>query len=89
MNHFCPSAWPALTYRRCYSSKSTGHDSSAANNSSGCSIFTGPLIRRVTSIAGYAEEYGTGTLRMIEEMKKAGLPEPKVGFWARLFGGGG
>jgi predicted HTH transcriptional regulator len=47
------------------------------------------LIRRVTSIAGYAEEYGTGTLRMIEEMKKAGLPEPKVGFWARLFGGGG
>jgi len=32
---------------------------------------TGPLIRRVTSIAGYAEEYGTGTLRMIEEMKKA------------------
>jgi ATP-dependent DNA helicase RecG len=31
----------------------------------------------VLRLAGYAEEYGTGTLRMVEEMKKAGLPEPE------------
>jgi len=41
------------------------------------SIGRNPLIARVLRLAGYAEEYGTGTLRMLEEMKKAGLPEPE------------
>jgi ATP-dependent DNA helicase RecG len=41
------------------------------------SIGRNPLIARVLRLAGYAEEYGTGTLRMVEEMKRAGLPEPE------------
>jgi len=41
------------------------------------SIGRNPLIARVLRLAGYAEEYGTGTLRMVEEMRKVGLPEPE------------
>ena len=36
-----------------------------------------PRIAEVFYYAGYVEESGTGTLRMIRRMKEAGLPEPE------------
>ncbi len=35
-----------------------------------------PLIAKVFYLAGYIEQYGSGTVRMVEWMKEAGLPEP-------------
>ena len=35
-----------------------------------------PLIARVFYLAGYIEHYGSGTVRMMEWMRDAGLPEP-------------
>lgn len=35
-----------------------------------------PLIARVFYLAGYIEHYGSGTVRMVEWMREAGLPEP-------------
>jgi len=35
-----------------------------------------PLIARVFYLAGYIEHYGSGTVRMMEWMKEASLPEP-------------
>jgi predicted HTH transcriptional regulator len=34
-----------------------------------------PLIAKVFYLAGYIEQYGSGTVRMVEWMKEAGLPE--------------
>ena len=39
------------------------------------SAFT-PAIAKVFYLAGYIEQYGSGTIRMVEWMKEAGLPEP-------------
>jgi ATP-dependent DNA helicase RecG len=36
-----------------------------------------PLIAKAFYLAGYIEQYGSGTVRMIEWMKGAGLPEPE------------
>ena len=36
-----------------------------------------PLIAKVFYLAGYIEQYGSGTVRMVEWMKEAGLPEPE------------
>lgn len=36
-----------------------------------------PLIAKVFYRAGYVEESGTGTTRMIQQMKEANLPEPE------------
>lgn len=41
------------------------------------SVFRNPLIAKVFYLAGYIEQYGSGTLRMIDWMKEAGLPEPE------------
>lgn len=41
------------------------------------SVFRNPLIARVFYLAGYIEQYGSGTVRMIQWMKEAGLPEPE------------
>lgn len=36
-----------------------------------------PLIAKVFYLAGFIEQYGSGTVRMVEWMKKAKLPEPE------------
>ena len=36
-----------------------------------------PLIAKVFYLAGYIEQYGSGTVRMVEWMKEAGLSEPE------------
>jgi len=36
-----------------------------------------PRIAKIFYLAGYVEESGTGTIRMINRMQEAGLPEPK------------
>lgn len=36
-----------------------------------------PLIAKAFYLAGYIEHYGSGTVRMVEWMKEAGLPEPE------------
>jgi len=36
-----------------------------------------PLIAKVFYLVGYIEQYGSGTVRMVEWMKEAGLPEPE------------
>jgi ATP-dependent DNA helicase RecG len=36
-----------------------------------------PLIAKAFYLAGYIEQYGSGTIRMVEWMKEAGLPEPE------------
>lgn len=36
-----------------------------------------PLITKIFYLCGYIEHYGSGTVRMVEWMKKAGLPEPE------------
>jgi ATP-dependent DNA helicase RecG len=41
------------------------------------SVPRNPLIVHIFYLAGFIEEVGSGTGRMIEEMKKAGLPEPE------------
>jgi ATP-dependent DNA helicase RecG len=41
------------------------------------SIPRNKLIARVFYLAGYIEQWGTGTHRMIEDLKSAGLPEPQ------------
>jgi ATP-dependent DNA helicase RecG len=40
------------------------------------SVPTNPLIARALYVAGYIEEWGTGTLRVIDAMRTAGHPEP-------------
>jgi len=40
------------------------------------SAFT-PAIAKVFYLAGYIEQYGSGTVRRVEWMKEAGLPEPE------------
>jgi len=40
------------------------------------SYLRNPLIAKVFYLAGYIEQYGSGTVRMVEWMKEAGLPEP-------------
>jgi len=37
----------------------------------------GETETKVFCLAGYIEQYGTGTVRMVEWMKEAGLPEPE------------
>jgi ATP-dependent DNA helicase RecG len=41
------------------------------------SVPRNPLIVHIFYLAGFIEEVGSGTGRMIEEMKKVGLPEPE------------
>lgn len=41
------------------------------------SILRNPNLANIFYLAGYIEKWGTGTLRMIEECKKQGLPPPK------------
>lgn len=41
------------------------------------SVFRNPLIAKVFYLAGFIEQYGSGTVRMVEWMKEAGLPEPE------------
>lgn len=41
------------------------------------SYLRNPLIAKVLYLAGYIEQYGSGTVRMVEWMKEAGLPEPE------------
>ncbi len=41
------------------------------------SYFRNPLIAKVFYLAGYIEQYGSGTVRMVEWMMEAGLPEPE------------
>ena len=41
------------------------------------SCLRNPLIAKVFYLAGYIEQYGSGTIRMVEWMKEAGLPEPE------------
>ena len=41
------------------------------------SYLRNPLIAKVFYLAGYIEQYGSGTVRMVEWMKGAGLPEPE------------
>jgi ATP-dependent DNA helicase RecG len=36
-----------------------------------------PLIAKIFYLAGYIEQYGNGTVRMVEWMKEASLPEPE------------
>lgn len=40
------------------------------------SVPTNPLIARALFLAGYIEEWGTGTLRVIQSLRDAGSPEP-------------
>ena len=40
------------------------------------SYLRNPLIAKVFYLAGYIEQYGSGTVRMVEWMKEARLPEP-------------
>ena len=41
------------------------------------SCLRNPLIAKVFYLAGYIEQYGSGTVRMVEWLKEAGLPEPE------------
>jgi len=41
------------------------------------SYLRNPLVAKVFYLAGYIEQYGSGTVRMVEWMKEAGLPEPE------------
>jgi len=41
------------------------------------SYLRNPLIAKVFYLAGYIEQYGSGTVRMVEWMKEADLPEPE------------
>jgi len=41
------------------------------------SVFRNPLIAKVFYLAGLIEQYGSGTIRMVEWMREAGLPEPE------------
>jgi len=41
------------------------------------SFLRNPLIAKVFYLAGYIEQYGSGTVRMVEWMREAGLPEPE------------
>jgi len=41
------------------------------------SFVRNPLIAKVFYLAGFIEQYGSGTVRMTEWMKEAGLPEPE------------
>jgi ATP-dependent DNA helicase RecG len=41
------------------------------------SFVRNPLVAKAFYLAGYIEQYGSGTTRMVEWMKKAGLPEPE------------
>jgi len=41
------------------------------------SYLRNPLVAKVFYLAGYIEQYGSGTIRMVEWMKEAGLPEPE------------
>jgi ATP-dependent DNA helicase RecG len=41
------------------------------------SFLRNPLIAKVFYLAGFIEQYGSGTVRMVEWMKEAGLPEPE------------
>jgi ATP-dependent DNA helicase RecG len=41
------------------------------------SVFRNPLIAKIFYLAGYIEQYGSGTVRMVQWMKEAGLPEPE------------
>lgn len=41
------------------------------------SVFRNPLIAKAFYLAGYIEQYGSGTVRILNWMKEAGLPEPE------------
>ncbi|MBT9131401.1 MAG: hypothetical protein DDT41_01707 [candidate division WS2 bacterium] len=41
------------------------------------SFLRNPLIAKVFYLCGFIEQYGSGTVRMVEWMKSAGLPEPE------------
>jgi len=41
------------------------------------SVFRNPKIAKIFYLAGFIEQYGSGTLRMVQWMKEAGLPEPE------------
>ena len=41
------------------------------------SFLRNPLIAKVFYLAGFIDQYGSGTVRMVEWMKDAGLPEPE------------
>lgn len=41
------------------------------------SVFRNPIIAKVFYLAGLIEQYGSGTVRMVEWLKEAGLPEPE------------
>jgi len=41
------------------------------------SFLRNPLIAKVFYLAGFIEQYGSGTVRMVEWMKEGGLPEPE------------
>jgi len=41
------------------------------------SYLRNPLTGKVFYLAGYIEQYGSGTVRMVEWMKEPGLPEPE------------
>jgi ATP-dependent DNA helicase RecG len=40
------------------------------------SFLRNPLLARVFYLAGFIEQYGSGTVRMVEWMTEAGMPEP-------------
>lgn len=41
------------------------------------SIFRNPLIAKVFYLSGFIEQYGSGTIRIVEWLREAGLPEPE------------
>ncbi|HRD02588.1 MAG TPA: helix-turn-helix domain-containing protein [Candidatus Saccharicenans sp.] len=41
------------------------------------SVFRNPQIAKVFYLAGFIEQYGSGTVRMLEWLKEEGLPEPE------------
>jgi len=41
------------------------------------SVFRNPQIAKIFYLAGFIEQYGSGTVRMVQWMKEAGLPEPE------------
>lgn len=41
------------------------------------SYLRNPIIANVFYLAGYIEQFGSGTIRMVEWMKEKGLPEPE------------
>jgi len=41
------------------------------------SIFRNPQIAKIFYLAGFIEQYGSGTVRIVQWMKEAGLPEPE------------